>query len=191
MRCFVAVDLPDPVRDAVRRAQGALRAAAPDADVRWTGAAQLHVTLAFLGEIDPARAAAATDALRAVAGGRAAFPLRAAGLGAFPTARRPRVVWAGIDDPAGGLRALAADVAAALAPLGLAPEARPFRGHVTLARVRSPRGTAPLVRALGAATAPAFGAWSVAAVVLYRSHLHPQGARYEPLAALPLGGGTT
>jgi 2'-5' RNA ligase len=108
--------------------------------------------------------------------------LRAAGFGCFPSGTRPRVVWADVVAGVAPLAALAADVQQALVPLGYVPEARPFRAHLTLGRVRSPRGVRALVDAVAAAGAPDFGAWTAGEVVLYRSHLHPKGARYEPLA---------
>ncbi len=86
------------------------------------------------------------------------------------------------------LAALADAVERAFTPLGFAPEPRAFRAHVTLGRVRSPRGLARLTAAIAAAGAPEFGSWTVEDVVLYRSHLRPSGAVYEPLARVPLGG---
>ena len=106
----------------------------------------------------------------------------------FPGAARPRVVWAGIVDGLRELVLLAAGIADALEPLGFAPERRPFRGHVTLGRVRSPRGFAPLARELDAAARVTFGRWTASHVVLYRSHLRRTGSVYEALAVLPLAG---
>jgi 2'-5' RNA ligase len=80
------------------------------------------------------------------------------------------------------MRRLAAAIDTALEPLGFPPENRPFRGHVTLARVRSPRGLDRLARALEAAAETRMGEWTADDVVLYRSRLRPTGAIYEPLA---------
>ena len=181
MRCFVAVDVPSAVRAALVDAQARLRRAAPRADVRWASPEQLHLTLAFLGEVAPDRVAGVAAALAAVAGRHAPIALRVAGLGCFPGPSRPRVVWAGVVDGVAPLGLLAADVRRALEPLGFVPEARPFRAHATLARVRSARGVRRLVAAVAAAGAPELGAWTAEDVVLYRSHLHPAGARYEAL----------
>ena len=97
-------------------------------------------------------------------------------------------MWAGIVDGLRELGVLAAGIADALEPLGFAPERRPFRGHVTLGRVRSPRGFAPLARELDAAAGATFGRWTASHVVLYRSHLRRTGSVYEALAVLPLAG---
>jgi 2'-5' RNA ligase len=188
LRCFVAIDLAPAVREAVARAQAELRRLAPRADVRWVDPASLHLTLKFLGEVPPARVDAIAAALAVVAGEHAPLVLRAAGLGAFRSARRARVLWAGITAGITELVRLAAGVDDALAGLGFARESRPFTGHVTLARVRSPRETAPLAGALEAASERELGAWRAAEVVLYRSYLRPSGAVYEALARCPLGG---
>ncbi len=183
MRCFVAIDLPDDVRAAVAAAQQRLRDVAPKADVRWTSPAAIHLTLKFLGEVadvEPVRAAIAEVASR-----HGPIALAAGGLGAFPGPSRPRVLWAGITAGIRELGLLAADVERVVAPLGFAPDARPFRGHLTLARVRSPRGLGRIGAVLGA-DASSFGAWTATDVVLYRSHLRPTGSIYEPLARLDL-----
>src|SRR5262249_61451644 len=88
-----------------------------------------------------------------------ARPPGAGGLGAFPAARIARVIWAGVVDGA-SLAALASDVEAALSTLGFSPEARAFRPHVTLGRVRSRRGLGPLARALADVTGTPFGEWT-------------------------------
>ncbi|MCW5889855.1 MAG: hypothetical protein KIT14_04820 [bacterium] len=82
---------------------------------------------------------------------------------------------------------LAADVERTLAPLGFPHEARPFRPHLTLARVRSPRGVARVTAAFAAVGTAPFGAWTADALTLFRSHLGAGGSTYEPLAHVPLG----
>jgi RNA 2',3'-cyclic 3'-phosphodiesterase len=105
------------------------------------------------------------------------------GIGAFPRARRARVIWAGIDDPGGLLGALAADLAAGFEPLGYRAEKRAFTPHLTLARLRVPKpvnlGTLDL-------DLPPF---AVDHLRLYRSRLHPKGATYEVIRRFELGGG--
>jgi len=188
MRCFVAIDLSPEVRAAIVRAQAGLRAGAPHADVRWLDPGGMHLTLAFLGEVREEQVAAVESALAAAMTPRPPLGLVASGLGGFPSARRPRVVWAGIVGEGEALGRTAAAVASALVPLGFRAEERPFRGHVTLARVRSPRGLQPLGDAVAAGVRADFGAWTAREVVLYRSHLRTSGAVYEPLVRLPFGG---
>jgi len=187
VRCFVAVDLPDDVRGAVAALQAAARAAAPRADVAWVDATKLHLTLKFLGEVEDDAVPDVRAALEAVARRHAPFDIAAGGAGQFPSGPRPRVLWVGL---AAGLREIgpfAAEVERAYLPLGFPLDARLFRGHITIGRVRSPRGIARVVTAMAAAPA-ALGAWTVRDVVLYRSHLRgAQGSLYEPLARAALG----
>ena len=121
MRAFVAIDV-EPDR-------------APDA----APCAPAHLTVQFLGDVSPEQLDAILPALREAAAGFPAFDLTLAGVGAFPSADRPRVVWVGATDGADRARALARCVAEALTPLGFPPDAGEFVPHQTLFRVRSPR----------------------------------------------------
>jgi 2'-5' RNA ligase len=146
----------------------------------------LHVTLKFLGQIDPARVDAIADALASAAARTAAFDLDVRGLGAFPTANRPRVLWAGLE-PAAPLAALAREVDATLGALGLPRESRPFAAHVTLGRVREGRRNPALAPAL--ARPADCGRLPVTRISLMRSELNPRGARYTELTSVLLAGG--
>ncbi|HZP42828.1 MAG TPA: RNA 2',3'-cyclic phosphodiesterase [Candidatus Binatia bacterium] len=189
MRCFVAVDVSPDVRAALGAAQAELRAAARRADVRWAEPAQFHVTLQFLGAVSDERVPEVVAALGEPARHAAPIALAADGLGAFPSVRRPRVVWAGMGGDVAALARLAGAVGRALAPLGFEPEARGFHAHLTLGRVRSPRGIGRLATALEAARDVALGTWTAPEVVLYQSRLRPTGAVYEAVARLPMGAG--
>jgi 2'-5' RNA ligase len=186
VRTFVAVLLSDEVRAALAGAIGHLRSRARE--VAWVAPENLHVTLKFLGAVDEERLPAVGQALAAVAAAARGFELVIAGLGAFPTPTRPRVLWAGIDAGADALASLARAVEGALAGLGFPREERPFVGHVTLGRVREPRRDPGLARALAAAADRAFGRTAVDRLTLMRSDLGPRGARYTPLGSWPLGG---
>jgi len=188
VRCFIAIDLSSDVRAALADAGERLRAAAPRADVRWVATTALHLTLEFLGEVSEERLAGVRSALDAVAAATPPLALTCAGLGVFPGPARPRVVWAGITDGLRGLGLLATALERAMEPLGFPPERRPFRGHVTLGRVRSPRGIGPLARALEREGHAEFGRWTASQAVLYRSRLRPTGAVYDALAMLLLRG---
>ena len=187
MRCFVAVDLSAPVRAAAARLQEGMRAAAGRADVRWTEPAGFHLTLKFLGEVPEVQVPAVVAALDTVAAASAPLALAAGGAGAFPSVRRPRVVWVGVTTGAAELARLARAVEEALAPLGFPPEGRGFHGHLTLGRVRAPRALAGLARAIEDAPALEASGWTAVDIVLYRSHLRRTGAVYEPVARVPLG----
>jgi RNA 2',3'-cyclic 3'-phosphodiesterase len=187
MRLFLALNLPEDVRQAVHDAAAPLREAAPG-EVGWTAAEKLHLTLKVLGEQPeemPGRLAAALDP---VAGRHRAADLELRGVGAFPTMRRPRVVWAGIR-PEPRLELLHHDVEVACEGLGLEVEGRPFRPHLTLGRVR-PGAAADLPKRLAAAArlVQLRATARVASVDVMRSELATGGSRYAVLHRIPLGG---
>jgi 2'-5' RNA ligase len=181
------VRLPDDVRARLTDAVTELRGVAPD--VAWVAPDNLHLTLKFLGAVEEARLSAIGSALAAAAAGQPAFGFRCAGLGAFPSPGRPRVVWAGIEQADAALAALARAVEQSLVPLGFEQEARDFTAHVTLGRIREPRRQPALPGALAAAARREFGRVRVDHISLMQSQLHPRGARYSALAAFELDAG--
>lgn len=174
--------LPDEVRQRLAAAVERLRPHA--AGVAWVAPANLHVTLKFLGEVDEGRVPSVAAALAAAAGAHGAFDVSVRGLGAFPSPERPRVLWAGLEDDAGRLGALAGGVDAACAALGFPRETRAFASHVTLGRAREGRRQPALADAL--ARGGEFGRVRVERVALMQSELSPRGSRYSELALCPL-----
>ena len=146
------MEIPDAVRRSLSELAAALYESCPGA--RWVRLEGAHATLKFIGEVSPAQAENIQEALGNI---RASAPidLRFQGLGFFPDARHPRVFWAGIEGGA-ALARLAAAIEDALAPLGIAREARDFHPHITLARFASPQGAEQLRRHRRAAL-PDFG----------------------------------
>jgi 2'-5' RNA ligase len=177
LRLFVALDLPP----AAIAGLTAFRDAVADPVVwRPLDPATFHVTLAFLGHRPEADVAAVGEVL---AGLEPREPAALAlGDGLLLPPRRARVLTVALDDPSGALGALQAEVSRGLEAAGVyAPEARPFRPHVTVARLR-PGARAP--RRLD--VAPERVAFRAGPVVLYRSHVRRGGATYEPLATRSL-----
>jgi 2'-5' RNA ligase len=160
--------------------------AATGAAVRWVRDEGLHATVKFLGAVPATRLPDVQAALTAPVGAHPQMTASVRGLGVFPTPRRPRVVWAGLECPP--LAAVAAAVEAALQPLGFAPEARPFRAHITLGRVSSEKGWARLDDALRAHATTEFGACRLAELTGYRSDLRRGGSVYTKLWTIPFGG---
>ena len=186
MRAFVAVTPPEDVRAALHDAAEPLRAALDDA-VRWVDAAKLHVTVRFLGEQPDALVARLVERVAAAVRGRTPFSASVATPGAFPSLRRPRVLWMGMRaNPA--LDALYEDVARACEAEGLAREPQRWHPHLTLGRVRQG------VRVDAAALAGAAGAvrteetFIVRSVDVMQSELSSAGARYHRLGACLLEG---
>lgn len=176
-RLFVAVDLGDEARRAVR----AYLAQLPPPPGRATRPEGWHLTLRFLGPTDPSRRARLEAALQRHVRAQP-FVVRLGSPGAFPQPGRARVLWLGLTDGTEALAALAAQVEAAARAAGFPAEARPFAAHLTLSRLQPPQ---PLPAAWRAAP-PANVLVPVERVTLFRSHLRPGGAVYEPLLQLPL-----
>lgn len=184
MRLFVAINLPDDVRQAIFRAAEPLRQL--ELPVKWVEAAGIHLTLKFLGEVDAGREPGVRAALASACAPARRFPLPIGGFGAFPTPERARVVWVGCE-PVPALELLQHGVETACAALGFPVDGRPFRPHLTLgrarrdARARMP-GLADVVSRL-AYTATV----GVESVDLMESRLSPAGAQYTVRQRVPLG----
>ncbi len=183
-RYFIALDLGQKVLSALWQAQEEMRVAdAPD--IRWTGPESMHLTLKFLGgSVARSAAEGAVAALGPALAGSSPFGIAVRGLGAFPSPKRARVLWAGVEDPSGSLSALQSSIESETA--GLAPPVREFHAHVTLGRLRDRRGRADLSGLIEPMAERSFGGVDVREAVLYRSELTPQGPRYEAVAREPL-----
>lgn len=183
LRLFVATDVPDAVKGALAAATARFRDRVPGA--RWTRSEGWHVTLKFLGSTWPRLVDEVREAVGSTAEASEAFHSELTLLGVFPSARRARVVWAGLADPEGRFSRLAAALDERLAD-HFVPEQRAFTPHLTLARLNPPRDLgefAPDLSGYPVGSKP----FPVDRLVLYRSHLSPKGATYEPLLAIPLG----
>lgn len=183
----MAVNLASQVRAEIDTVTEALRCAgvATGAHVRWVPAENLHVTLKFLGHIPDGRVAPVRVALRHVGVQAAPFTVGARGLGVFPTPRRARVVWVGLEAPELGV--LAGRVDDAMAAVGFPRESRTFTPHITIGRVKDPRGWGGVLEAIASYGAQPFGDSRIDEIVLYRSELRPQGPLYTALERVPLG----
>jgi 2'-5' RNA ligase len=181
LRLFVAVDVPEPVRELVAGAFAPWREAFPRA--RWVPEGNWHITLKFLGRTWPRLLGWVEERIEEVAGAHRPFRLRVEGIGAFPSPRRARVLWAGLHDPEGSLSALARALDEALRA-EFPPERRAFTAHLTVARSDPPIAL-PAAFAEGEVRSEPF---RVSALVLYRSHLQRPAPRYEPLRSFPLSG---
>jgi 2'-5' RNA ligase len=181
LRLFVAAAVPRPQLETLDAAVAGLRGDLPGA--RWAPLDNQHVTLKFLGSTPAALFDEVAAAVESSAGSHAPSDIAIAGLGAFPSERRARVLWAGIDDPGSLLTALAASLDEAMEPLGFRIEKRPFTPHLTLARFRQPASVRGFLPDLDRNRMPP---WTVETVGLYRSRLSPKGATYEVVGAVPL-----
>lgn len=185
MRLFVALDIPAEVREALGALIVKLRPACKSA--RWAHMEGAHITLKFIGEVAPEKAA---DIQLALATVPFTTPIKVSfrGLGFFPNERRPRVFWAGME--AGDeLGALAAAVETALEPLGIPRERREFSPHLTLARFDPPSDVHRLHAAIAAVEPLEFGGTIAKEFHLYQSVLKRGGAEYTRVATFRSSGG--
>ncbi|HEY6569397.1 MAG TPA: RNA 2',3'-cyclic phosphodiesterase [Candidatus Limnocylindrales bacterium] len=188
-RLFIAVPIPDAAIDACRVLIDEVRAHTDPRGARWVGLDGLHVTLRFLGATAPALIPGLEEATRTAAGDHSPFDITLAGAGAFPEGRRPRALWIGIERGAEELAALVGDLQDPLAALGWPPDGRPFRPHLTVARIDAVHGTGGLAvaDALTAAASALSVSFRASSVCLFRSHLGSGPASYECIGEVELG----
>lgn len=180
LRLFVAASLPDEHLAWVGEQVAAIRDAWPGA--RWIPLENQHVTVKFLGSTAEGKLTEVASRCGEAAAAHGPAPIGLARLGVFPSPKRARVLWIGLEDPAGLLTSLAGALDDRLAPLGIEPERRAFSAHLTVARFKVPNP----VGALPSLSGPP-GPFSLTEIGLWRSHLSPKGARYERLRSFQLG----
>lgn len=187
-RVFCAVELPGEVKSRVAEHIRRLRSEFPHARASWEKPEKLHVTLKFLGETEPSRVEDLSGAASLAASHVEPFRLTIDETGAFPPHGQPRVLWLGIEDASGRLAVLQRSLEDACAAAGFPREPRPFKPHLTLARLRSPQGARELAAAHREAQFEP-QTFNVSELVLMRSELGPGGSRYTPLSRRPFGRG--
>jgi 2'-5' RNA ligase len=175
MRVFIAVDLPNEIRNELRKLQRELERATNTA--RWVAPESIHITLKFIGEIAEKRLEDIDAALTGLTWKPFAITVR--GVGFFPGNRSPRVFWAGMEAPT--MQNLAEELDSRMERSGFEKEKRAFRPHITLARARDSRIDSSLVTAASAYAEHNFGSFSVDRIFLFKSILRPTGALYERL----------
>jgi len=185
MRAFLALEMSHEIRQNLARVQSDLRSGVKG--VRWVEPQSLHLTLKFLGDVADSFADQAGPALAACAAAAPASKLTCQGVGAFPDARSPRVVWVGLSEEPPMLAALHGALDRAAASFGVAREDKPFRAHVTIGRVKEPRPAPGAAAALAAKADFVAGQMEAREIVLMKSELRPSGPVYTPLARFALG----
>ena len=185
VRTFIAIELPDEVRAYLADCQQRLRRAG--GDVRWVRPDIIHLTLVFLGEVPTDMLADLETAAREALARFGPLTLRAAGAGRFPPKGLPRVIWIGIEETTGRLAELQKALAKATAAFAEKEEDRAYQAHLTLGRVKSPKGGRDLSAAVDAMTGQTGPTFIAQAVTISRSDLSPQGPTYTALVGISLG----
>ena len=183
IRTFVAVDVPQPIKMELDKLIGELRPFAPD--IRWVKAANLHITLRFLGDIPQSSVSGLVSEIAKNSSDFKSFHLSLAGIGGFPNLHKPRVIWLGGGDGQDSLHVLALRVEKACIACGFGNADKPFSSHLTIGRVKYPKGNERLVSYIQHLnyTSPTF---PVKEVIVFKSDLMPSGPKYTRLETVSL-----
>ncbi|GBC95659.1 RNA 2',3'-cyclic phosphodiesterase [bacterium HR16] len=189
MRLFFAVLLDEHTRGRVALVQEAMKRALAGQRISWVKQENLHLTLRFLGEQDEKGLRQAIEAGQTVARERQTFRFVVQGAGAFPDLRRARVLWVGVEEPVEPLYYLAHQLEKELRQRGFPPEDKPFRSHITLARIKEPPPAQVMQKLIESLPNEPLGSVEVRSFVLMQSVLNPNGSLYTPVQEFPLGAG--
>ena len=184
MRTFIAIEIPGRLKQNLDRSIEKLRSDLEDGLIRWVRLESMHLTLNFLGEINQDQVRAIQELLVDVASRFSSFSLEIGGYGCFPSIRRPRVVWVGLNPVEGELLRLQSELATQLETIGFMREQRDYHPHLTLGRVRkglSGDDMGSISRWAQEADIGAMGRFEVETIRLIRSVLQPDGASYTNL----------
>lgn len=186
LRTFIAVPLPETAVAAIGAIQEGLKR--KGFRMRWVPPANIHLTLRFLGDIAPSDLPGVQNAMTAAVEVIPPVTLSVKGMGCFPSIRKANVLWAGISGEVRRLKELHSRLEAALETAGMKRDGRPFRGHLTMARIKAPLPPEEILGILDAYAEFTTESFDVDVIVLYRSELGPSGVRYSPLAQAALNG---
>ena len=183
IRTFICVEVPESIRERIRSLQQEMREVG--AQVGWVKPSNIHLTIKFLGDVPASKAELIRLAVERAASPIHRFEIEVGGAGCFPTPRNPRVLWVGLTAIPESLKQLHAAIEDEIAREGFPREPKRFSPHLTIGRVRDPRGAGRVAEDLiERGFAPE--AFQSREVIVMRSDLSPKGSIYTPLAAIPL-----
>jgi 2'-5' RNA ligase len=186
LRCFIAIELPEPIKEAVGELIEVLNK--HHGDVKWVVYKNLHLTLKFLGKTSEDLIPKIDESLSHSVLSYKPFCIKIYDVGVFPNRKYPRVIWVGIEDSE-ILKRLQRDIEDKMVLLGYQRENREFYPHLTVGRVRSQKGMANLIQEIDNFKGKDFGSIDVHTIRLMQSELRPTGAQYFCLREIPLGRG--
>lgn len=184
IRCFVAIEIPEPIQNRLARIQGTLRQQIQKAS--WVKPGNIHLTLKFLGDVDAENLESIGEEIEAAIGRHHSFSLRIGGIGAFPNLARPRVIWAGVKVGSERVSALTQDIDLALSHCGFSLDAKKFNPHLTIARLKGRIDLRPYINQYRQYDRIDGAEMIVNAISLIQSQLHPKGAIYSTLQSYSL-----
>ncbi|KPK97044.1 MAG: hypothetical protein AMJ95_11240 [Omnitrophica WOR_2 bacterium SM23_72] len=184
MRTFIAIELPEEIKESLARLQDRLKQS--QADVKWVKPQNIHLTLKFLGEINEEQLEKITRALEQVCLNRRCFQMCLSTVGAFPKVNFPRVIWVGVEKGASETSEIATDLEEKVSMVEVPKEKRPFSSHITIGRVRSNFNKDKLVNDLKTIGSLEGKEFAVTKLTLFKSTLTPTGPVYEALKTASL-----
>lgn len=180
MRTFIAIDLPENLKQKLGEIQKTLQET--QVDIKWVEPYNMHLTLKFLGEVELAKLERIKEIIKITADSFFSYELTLSSLGAFPRITQPRVIWIGVNEKDKNTEKIAEELETRLTKLGIAKEKRPFSSHITLGRVRSNKNLSRLLEKIkyfpSTFESLHFG---VNKINLYKSTLTPKGSIYETI----------
>jgi len=183
MRTFIAIPIPEEVLAVLARAQKQLQSY--NAEVRWTQVRSIHLTLKFLGEVNPDLLPRLAQSLRSQITQPRSFNLSLSELGSFPNPQNPRILWCGVGGEQDALLQLQRIVETACGNCGFPAEDRPFSPHLTLGRIKGRKNLRALIDYIGTAK-DIECSFRADRFNIYKSVLKPQGAVYTVLETIAL-----
>ena len=187
MRTFIAIELPQEIKDRLGQLQDKLKKCG--ADVKWVEPKNIHLTLKFLGERDKKKIAQINEIIEETAKANDSFQARIVSIGAFPKIEFPRVIWLGIDKGNEEIKKIARELEEKIVKVGIPKENRSFSSHISIGRLKSPLNKKELVGELKN-LAVNFGMenleFAVRKITFFKSTLTPTGPIYEPLKEVNL-----
>jgi len=188
LRSFIAIEIPVEIQNAIAHSIASIKNTLPKPLIRWVAPHNVHLTLKFLGDVSPANLERVADTLKVETASHKMFSISIGGLGAFPTQKRARVIWIGLDAPP-ALAALQHGVDAVSVQLGYPREERPFSPHLTIGRVAQTASSTDLQQirsALESTKVGMLGTVCVEAIHIFKSDLQPGGSVYTRLHTLSM-----
>ena len=187
IRAFLAMDPPPEVLRRIADIQEVLKKTLRGS-ISWIRPEGIHLTLKFFGDMAAEDLQPISEVVSGQAAGTRPLHLNIKGLGVFPGIRRPRVLWLDVGGEVARLIALQGVLDQGFETCGIKKEERPFRAHLTLARIKSPQGLSGLDKVLEEKEAESAGSFEAKGLILFKSDLTPKGAIYTVLADFPFQG---
>jgi 2'-5' RNA ligase len=180
IRTFIAIEIPGDIISKLGDLQLGLKKYG--FKIRWVQSENIHLTLKFLGDVEETNFDEIAEALSKTADGYTEMSLKAKGIGVFPSIKRPRVLWVGLTGQLESLVKLQNTLDKNLKTLGFPEEKRPFKGHLTIGRIKGKINTKKFGDALLTFRGFETETFAVGRIILYKSELKPAGAVYTKLA---------